>query len=300
MPELPDVEVYVEVIGARVVGRPVRSVDILSPFFVRTFDPPVEGIVGRTVVGVRRIGKRVALEFEGEPSWFVVIHLMVAGRFRWLKAGAKGPGKILLARIGFDDGVLAVTEAGKKKRAAMHVVIGDMALMAHDRGGLEVLTADVETFSERLQLENRTVKRALCDPRLFAGIGNAYSDEILRAAGLSPVTLTQRMDDESVTRLFEAVQETMTAWTNRLRAEFAGRFPGAGDITAFRDDFVVHGKFGQACSVCGTTVQRIRYAENETNYCPGCQTGGRLLKDRSLSRLLKDDWPGRVDSGWQR
>ncbi len=295
MPELPDVELYVGAISSRAVGETVRAVQVLSPFFVRSYEPAVEEIVGRTVVGVRRIGKRVVLELDGETPWFLVIHLMIAGRFRWVKPDAKGPGKILLARFGFDDGVLAVTEAGKKKRASLHVVVGEAALAEHDPGGLEVLSADFDVFAARLRSQNRTVKRALCDPRLLAGIGNAYSDEILRAAGLSPVTLTGRMDDDSVKQLFAATRETLVFWIEKLRADFSGKFPGAGDVTAFRDDFVVHGKFGQSCSICGTAVQRIRYAENETNYCPCCQTGGRVLKDRSLSRLLKDDWPGTVD-----
>jgi formamidopyrimidine-DNA glycosylase len=293
MPELPDITIYVEALRPRVVGQILRDVQVFSPFLLRSFEPPLERVIGKGVREVRRLGKRVVLGLEHEL--FLVFHLMIAGRFRWLAANAKRPGKIALAALQFDQGTLSLTEAGSKKRAALHVVQGEAALAQLDPGGLEVLEAGAAAFTAALRCENHTLKRALTDPRLFAGIGNAYSDEILHAARLSPVALSGKISDADAERLFSATRSTLTRWIDELRREFGPRFPGPGDITAFRPGFAVHGRYGQACTVCGSPVQRIRYAENETNYCPTCQTGGRLLADRSLSRLLKDDWPRTVD-----
>ncbi len=293
MPELPDVTVYCEVIRERVLQRRIERIRILSPFVLRTFDPPIEAIEGRAVTDVRRLGKRIVL--AADDDLFLVIHLMIAGRFRWLKPGQKLPGKITLASLEFPDGTLALTEAGTKKRASIHLVRGESQLAAHNPGGIDVLSCSESAFKAALLRENHTLKRSLTDPHLFSGIGNAYSDEILHAAKLSPITLTQRLTEEQIARLFIATRETLTRWTDTLRRQFAGRFPGPGEITAFRPDFAVHGKYDKPCPVCGTAVQRIRYAENETNYCPRCQTEGRILADRSLSRLLKDDWPRTID-----
>ena len=289
MPELPDVTIYVEALRERIVGRPLVGVRIASPFVVRTVDPPLESLVGSTVLEVRRLGKRIAIGFEGD-LW-LVIHLMIAGRLQWKATGAKPQGKIGLACFDLPDGTLVLTEASSHKRASLHVALGQDGLRTHDPGGLEPLEVSLEDFAAALRAENRTVKRALTQPSRFSGIGNAYSDEILHAARLSPLLLTRSLDAEQVHRLWEATRSTLTEWTDRLRAEFAGRFPGPGEITAFRPDFAVHGKFGQPCPVCGKPVQRIRYAENETNYCAMCQNEGRVLADRALSRLLKDDWP---------
>ncbi len=294
MPELPDITVYLESLEARVAGQEIRKVSVASPFFLRTFDPPVKAMEGRTVRRVRRIGKRIVLGLE--EDLFVVFHLMIAGRFRWKEeADARLGGKIVLASFAFPNGTLFVTEASKKKRASMHLLKGKSSLDTVDPGGLEVMDASLEEFSTRLRLRNHTLKRALTSPKLFSGIGNAYSDEILNAAGLSPLALTQKLKDEKISRLRDAVIDVLGEWTGRLREEFDGRFPGPGEITAFRPDFSAHGKFGKPCKRCGTTIQRIRYAENETNYCPRCQTGGKILADRSLSRLLKDDWPKTVE-----
>jgi len=293
MPELPDVTVYCEAIDARVRHQRFERVRVLSPFFVRTFDPPVDSVQGRRIDEVRRLGKRIVLKTD--TDLFIVIHLMIAGRFRWLKPGAIPPRKITLAAFDFADGTLAITEAGTKKRASLHVVSGGSALARHDPGGLEILDCDLPEFSSALRCENHTLKRALTDPRLFSGIGNAYSDEILHAARLSPVALSQRLTPRQVAGLYEAARSTLNRWIEILRRQFAGRFPGAGDITAFRPDFAVHGKYGRPCPVCAAPIQRIRYVENETNYCPRCQTQGRILADRSLSRLLKDDWPSSID-----
>jgi formamidopyrimidine-DNA glycosylase len=287
MPELPDILAYIDALRPRVVGRRIERLRVVSPFLVRSVTPPIDAAGGREVRGIRRIGKRIVLELSGDL--YLVIHLMIAGRIRWMHADAKLPGRIGLASFGFAEGTLILTEAGSKKRASLHVVAGETDLAAHDPGGLEVLDADADAAA--LRRENHTLKRALTDPRLLSGIGNAYSDEILHAAGLSPVRLTSRLTDEQIARLFGATQDTMRHWIDVLRKRFAQRFPGPGDITAFRDAFAVHGKFGQPCPICGCPVQRIRYAENETNYCPGCQTEGRVLADRSLSRLLKNDWP---------
>ena len=298
MPELPDVLLYMKALEPRIVGQAVGRVRVVSPFVLRTFEPPVEAMEGRRVRSLRRLGKRIVLALDDEL--FAVIHLMIAGRFRWSdKPAAKLPGKITLAAFDFEHGTLLLTEASPKKRASLHVVQGEAALAAHQPGGLEPLEATLESFAAGLKQGNHTLKRALTNPRLFSGIGNAYSDEILHAAGLSPVQLTQSLSDEESHRLFDATRATLTQWIDKLAADFGDRFPGGGEVTAFRPEFAVHGRFGQPCPVCGTSVQRIRYAENETNYCPRCQTGGKLLADRSLSRLLKKDWPRTIDA-WEQ
>lgn len=293
MPELPDIELYRGCLEQRVLGQMLEGVRVGSPFLVRSTEPAIDAAVGRPVVGVRRIGKRVVIVLE--PDLFVVIHLMIAGRFGWKARGAKVPGKIGLACFDFPTGCLVLTEASTQKRASLHVVRGEGELALHNPGGVEPLEVSVDAFAELLRRGNHTLKRVLTDPRVIAGIGNAYGDEILHAAGLSPVQLTGRVKDEEIARLHAAMQATLRTWKERLRAEFANRFPGPGDVTAFRPDFAVHGKFGKPCPVCGVPVQRIRYAENETNYCPRCQTSGKVLADRSLSRLLKEDWPRTVE-----
>ena len=286
VPELPDVLAYIEALRPRVVGCALHRVRLVSPFVLRTVEPPLGEVEGRTVMGLRRLGKRVVLEFV--DALFLIIHLMVAGRFRWVdRPDALVPARLTLAAFDFPVGTLLLTEAGRKKRASVHLVRGETMLAEHDRGGIEVLQVDLSVFRDRLIVENHTLKRALTDPRLFSGIGNAYSDEILHAARLSPVMLTSRLDDDQVDRLYRAVRETLNHWIEVLGGRFADRFPGTGQITAFRNEFAVHGKFGRPCPVCGNAVQRIRYKRNETNYCPHCQTGGRVLADRSLSRLLK-------------
>ena len=291
MPELPDVVVYIEALERRVVGRALERVRLLSPFILRTAVPPISAAEGKRVLGFRRVGKRIVFELEGEL--FLVVHLMVAGRLRWLSRDASAPGRITLAVLDFEDGSLALTEAGTKRRASLHLVQGEAALRAFDAGGLEVLQADLTSFAERLKSENHTLKRALADPRLFSGIGNAYSDEILHRARLSPVAMTSTLSEEEVARLFEATRATLTGWTERLRTAAGADFPEK--VTAFRDGMAVHGRFGKPCPVCGAPVQRIRYAENETNYCARCQTGGRVLADRALSRLLHKSWPRNID-----
>lgn len=293
MPELPDVIAYVECLRRVTAGRTIRSVRVVSPFVLRTFDPPVGELVGQTVMAVSRLGKRLVLETDG--GLFAVIHLMIAGRFRWLAPQARPPGRIVLATWTFDEGTLAITEVSAKKRAALHVVRGPDALVAFETGGLDVLRASPEAFRERLLRSNHTLKRALTDPRIFDGIGNAYSDEILHAARLSPLTLTHRLPEGDVSRLHAACQATLSTWIDRLRAMFADRFPGPGEITAFREGFAVHGRYGQPCPDCAAPVQRIRYADHETNYCPRCQTDGTILADRSLSRLRKGEWPRTLD-----
>jgi formamidopyrimidine-DNA glycosylase len=290
MPELPDVVVYVERLAALAVDRRLERLRIGSPFVLRTVQPAPDEAEGRTVRDVRRIGKRIILALDGDL--FVVIHLMIAGRLRWRDPGAKVPAKVGLAAFDFSSGTLLLTEVGTKKRASIHIVRGTGALAAHDPGGLEILEADLPAFADALRRESHTLKRALTDPRLFSGIGNAYSDEILHCARLSPVKLTGRLGDDEVARLFDAARTTLTEWTDRLRAEAGGGFPEK--VTAFRAGMGVHGRYGQPCPECGTVVQRIVYAENETNYCPRCQTAGRVLADRSLSRLLRKDWPGTV------
>jgi formamidopyrimidine-DNA glycosylase len=293
VPELPDVTVYVESIARRVLGQPFTGYAIRSVFALRSVDPPLDAIVGRPVLGVRRLGKRIVIDFGDELH--LVIHLMIAGRFRWMPAGARAkvPARIALADLQFPSGTLVLTEAGTKRRASIHLVRGGDALAAFERGGLEPLEATREAFAERLASENHTLKRSLTDPRLFSGIGNAYSDEILHRARLSPLKLTGRLSAEEATRLHDATRATLTEWTDRLRAETGDGFPEK--VTAFREGMAVHGRYREPCPVCGTAVQRIRYRDNETNYCPRCQTEGRLLADRALSRLLHDDWPGTVE-----
>jgi formamidopyrimidine-DNA glycosylase len=291
VPELPDVAVYVERLTALVVGEPIEKVRIASPFVLRSYEPPIESVTGKRVTGVRRIGKRIVLELEGEL--FLVMHLMIAGRFRWRERGAAIPKKLGLLAFDFPEGSLLMTEAGTKKRASLHVVRGAEALSEFDRGGVEPLETDFPGFREALLRENHTLKRALTDPRLLSGIGNAYSDEILHRAQLSPVQRTAQLGDDELERLFAAAREVLTKWTERLRAEAGDGFPEK--VTAFREGMAVHGRYRKPCPVCGTLVQRIRYADNETNYCPRCQTGGRVLADRALSRLLKGDWPRRIE-----
>jgi formamidopyrimidine-DNA glycosylase len=291
MPELPDLTVYLEALERRVLGRRLERVLLSSPFLLRTAVPPIQFAGGRRVTEVRRIGKRIAIGLEG--GLWLVFHLMIAGRLHWFELGApiKRPG---LARLEFENGTLTLTEAGTKRRASLHLVQGEDQLRLQDPGGLEVLQSSLEEFAARLRSENHTLKRALTDPKLFSGIGNAYSDEILHAARLSPVMLTSRIDDAAVARLYAATSAQLRLWTGRLRQLAAGGFPEK--VTAFRDAMAVHGRFRLPCPVCATPVQRIRYADNETNYCARCQTGGRLLADRALSRLLKQDWPKSVDA----
>lgn len=291
MPELPDLSIYREALEQRIVGRRLEKLAILSPFLLRTVEPPMDSALGRRATEVRRIGKRLAIGLEGE-LW-LVFHLMIAGRLHWFDAGTPLGKRATLARLEWESGRLTLTEAGTKRRASLHLVKGPEALHRQDPGGLEVLTSTAAEFTERLRSENHTLKRALTDPRLFSGIGNAYSDEILHSARLSPVMLTSRISDAESLRLHVAAQEQLRLWIERLRREAHGRFPEK--VTAFRDEMAVHGRFRLPCSVCGTPVQRIRYADNETNYCATCQTGGRLLADRALSRLLKKDWPKTVD-----
>lgn len=291
MPELPDISVYISALEARVSGRTLTNVRLANPFLLRTFEPPLESVFGRRVVSLRRIGKRIAIGFEGDV--WLVLHLMIAGRLHWHESGAKIPPKRGLAAFDFENGTLTLTEAGSKRRAALYVVAGEAGLEKLDPGGLDVMTASFDAFEKSLTLRNHTLKRALTDPHLFSGIGNAYSDEILHRARLSPVALTQKLSSDEVNRLFAAVRETLADWTERLRAEYGDKFPE--DVTAFRKDMAVHGRFGEPCPDCGAPVQRIRYADNETNYCARCQTGGKILADRSLSRLLKNDWPRSID-----
>ena len=291
MPELPDILLYLRALRPRIVGQPITAIRLVSPFLLRSVDPPLPSAVGRRVVGLDRLSKRIVIALEGEL--FLVFHLMIAGRFRWKPAGAKVPGKIGLLAIDFPSGTLIMTEAGTKRQASLHVVGGRERLAPHDPGGLEVLEADLPTFARVLQRENHTLKRALTDPHLFSGIGNAYSDEILHAARLSPFKLTASLTDGEIRRLFEATTATLTDWIDRLQAETGGNFPEK--VTAFRPDMAVHGRAGQPCPACGSPIQRIVYAANESNYCATCQTGGRLLADRSLSRLLRDDWPRTVE-----
>lgn len=291
MPELPDVTVYVEALQQRIVGQTLDRVRLASPFILRTVEPRPSELEGRKVIGVTRMGKRIIIELE--TSLFIVIHLMIAGRFKWLPAGAKIPGKLGLAAFDFSSGTLLLTEAGSKRRASLHIVRGKDAVRALDPGGAEVLEIDRDTFRELLTRERHTLKRSLTDPHLFSGIGNAYSDEIPHRARLSPVQMTTSLSDEEITRLYDATRATLLDWTQRLRDEAGANFPEK--VTAFRKGMAVHGRFNQPCPVCGTPVQRIVYAENETNYCARCQTGGRLLADRALSRLLHSDWPKSID-----
>ena len=291
MPELPDITVYLESLERHILGDVLDAARVRSPFLVRTFDPPLSALHGKTVRALRRIGKRIAVRFDDE-LW-LVLHLMIAGRLHWKARGAKLSGKSALAAFDFSRGTLLLTEAGSKHRASIHVVRGEEALRAHDPGGLEPLTATFDDFQAALRQENHTLKRTLTDPRLFSGIGNAYSDEILHRARLSPLALSQKLSTGDVERLYEATQAVLREWVERLRAETGDGFPEK--VTAFRPGMAVHGRFGEPCPVCAAPVQRIRYADNETNYCPGCQTDRRILADRSLSRLLKDDWPRHLD-----
>lgn len=291
MPELPDVQVYVERLAALAVGQTLQRVRIASPFVLRTFDPPARALEGRRVVGVERLGKRIVI--EAEAALFAVVHLMIAGRLRWRERGAPVPKKVGLFAFDFDRGSLVMTEASSKKRASLHVVSTRVALEPFDRGGIEPLDVTAEQFATALRRENRTLKRALTDPRLVSGIGNAYSDEILFHAGLSPVRLTHKLGDDEMRRLWSATQATLRDWLERTRREVGDGFPDK--VTAFREGMAVHGRYRQPCPACGTPVQRIRFAENEVNYCPRCQTGGRLLADRGLSRLLGADWPRSID-----
>jgi formamidopyrimidine-DNA glycosylase len=294
MPELPDITVYVERLTSLVGSAVLEQVRLKSPFLLRSFNPPISAVNGKAVRGVRRLGKRIVFELEGDL--FLVLHLMISGRLHWKKAGAALGGRISLAAFDFAAGSLVLTEASSRKRASLYVVQGEGELDLHDRGGLEPLGSSYAQFKEKLLLENRTLKRALTSPHLFSGIGNAYSDEILHAAGLSPVTLTSRLSPAEIKKLHRATQTTLRRWIDVLRAESKDSFPEK--VTAFRPDMAVHGKYRQPCPTCGTTVQRIRYAENEVNYCPRCQTQGRMLADRSLSRLLGSDWPKTVED-WE-
>ena len=296
MPELPDVTVYIEALERRLAGATLQRVRLLTPFLLRSVDPPLSALTGRRVVGLRRLGKRIVIALEAEL--FLVIHLMIAGRLQWRAAGAKPPGKIGLAAFDFSTGTLLLTEAGTKRRASLEAVRGEAALRALDPGGLEVLEADLAAFRRALVAENHTLKRTLTDPRVFSGIGNAYSDEILHRARLSPVKQTQALDAAETGRLWEATRAVLTEWIARLRQEAGEGFPEG--VTAFRPDMAVHGRYGKACPACGAPVQRIVYAENETNYCARCQTGGRMLADRSLSRLLHSDWPKTLDEWEER
>lgn len=287
MPELPDIEVYLSALRPRISSQPLEQVRLGSPFLLRTVEPPLASFLGLHVESLRRLGKRIVIGFEGEQ--FAVLHLMIAGRLHWKARGAKLPGRVGLAAFDFPTGSLVLTEAGSKKRASLNLVVGEAALAAHDPGGLEVLTADRDAFGAALRVENHTLKRALTDPHLLSGIGNSYSDEILHRAKLSPFQLTRNLTPAETEALFQACRDVLIGWTERLRAEAGGGFPEK--VTAFRKGMAVHGRFGQPCPVCGTPVQRLVYADNEANYCPTCQTGGRLLADRALSRLLKQDWP---------
>lgn len=287
MPELPDVTVYIEALSERVLNQPIQRIRIGSPFIVRSFDPRISAAEGKTVLALRRVGKRIV--FDLEDDLFLIVHLMIAGRFHWKPKGAKIARKYGQAAFDFANGTLLLTEAGTKKRASIYLVRGEAALREHDPGGLEVLDANISSFREALTRENHTLKRTLTDPHIFSGIGNAYSDEILHRAMLSPIRMTQRMTDSEIEKLYRAVRESLAEWVERLRKERGSGFPEK--VTAFRPDMAVHGKYGKPCPVCGSPVQRIVHAENETNYCARCQTGGKLLADRSLSRLLKEDWP---------
>ncbi|HXG97185.1 MAG TPA: DNA-formamidopyrimidine glycosylase family protein [Gemmatimonadales bacterium] len=294
MPELPDITIYLEALQPRIVGQPLERARIVSPSLLRTVEPPLTAAVGHKIVGLRRIGKRIVWEMEGDL--FLVFHLMIAGRFKWRPEGTKSPAKVGLASFDFPTGTLLLTEASTKKRASLYVVAGEAGLAAHDPGGLDVLASDLAAFKTRLQSQSHTLKRALTDPHLLDGIGNWLSDEILHAAKLSPFLLTGKLSDTEIARLHAATQQTTRLWIDRLRAEVGSEFPEK--VSAFKEGMAVHGRYKQPCPVCGSPVQRIRYAANEANYCATCQTGGRVLADRSLSRLLKDDWPRSLEE-WE-
>src|SRR5579871_647573 len=291
MPELPDIVVYIEALEKRILGQPLQHVRLASPFLLRSVSPPIRDVEGKTVRQLRRIGKRIAIGLDGD-LW-LVLHLMIAGRLHWRPPGAKVSRPRGLAGFDFPNGSLVWTEAGTKKRASLHVVSGEAGLRAHDPGGLEILEIDLEQFTKVLTASNHTLKRALTDPRSFSGIGNAYSDEILFEAQLSPVALTQKLKPAEISRLYDAIRRSLTQWTDRLRAEAGGEFPE--EVTAFREGMAVHGRYHEPCPRCGARIQRIRYADNETNYCANCQTGGKLLADRALSRLMREDWPKTLD-----
>jgi formamidopyrimidine-DNA glycosylase len=291
MPELPEIQLYLHALEPRIVGQPIERLRIASPSLLKTFEPPVTSVQGRTVVGVRRLGKRVVMDLEGDLH--IVIHLMIAGRFQWKPRGTAIPRRLGHAAFDFPNGTLLLTEAGTKKRASMHIVIGEEDVVALQRGGIEPLEAASTEFAAALVRENRTLKRALTDPSIFSGIGNAHSDEILFQARLSPVQLTRNLADDDIERLYHATRDSLREWTDILIGEAGDRFPDK--VTAFHPRMRVHGRYNQPCTVCGAPIQRIVYASNETNYCARCQTGGRLLADRALSRLLKQDWPRSLD-----
>jgi len=296
MPELPDILAYLEALEPRVRKQPLEEIRLTSPFVLRSVDPPLSSAKGKVVINLRRVGKRVVFCLEDEL--FLIVHLMIAGRFHWKEGTRSKSNRQTLASFVFPTGTLSLTEAGSKKRASIYLAKGESSLAVHDPGGLEVIDASLESFKERLVKENHTLKRALTDPHFFSGIGNAYSDEILHAAGLSPLKLTSKLDDEEVERLYQAVQAILRFWVEKLSREAKESFPEK--VTAFREEMAVHGKYGKPCPKCGTTVQRIVYAANESNYCPTCQTGGRLLADRALSQLLKQDWPRTLEEMEQR
>jgi|ERR1700733_5694472 formamidopyrimidine-DNA glycosylase len=295
MPELPDIVAYIEALQPRILGQPIQNILISSPFLLRSVDPTLSEVYGKKVTHLRRLGKRIVFEIDGDL--FLIIHLMIAGRLHWRDAGSKAKGRGLATFI-FPSGTLVLTEAGTKKRASMYLVRGEAGLAGHDPGGLDIFEVDLASFRSTLTRENHTLKRALTDPHLFSGIGNAYSDEILHAAGLSPLKLTKGLKESEVQTLFEATQRTLGLWLEKLRRDAKETFPEK--VTAFRPDMAVHGRYGLPCPKCGTPIQRIVYAENEANYCPVCQTGGRLLADRALSRLLKEDWPRTLEEMEQR
>jgi formamidopyrimidine-DNA glycosylase len=291
VPELPDILLYLHALTPRIIGQRVERVRLASPFLVRSIDPPLASVEGKTVVALRRLGKRIVFELEGEL--FLVLHLMIAGRLRWKEAGARIPAKVGLFALDFDHGTLILTEAGTKRQASLFLVSGRAALREHDPGGINVLDTDLDAFARALRENNHTLKRALTDPHLFSGIGNAYSDEILHAARLSPFRQTGSLSEEEVRRLYQATRTTLSRWIERLQQETGDAFPEK--VTAFREGMAVHGRYREPCPDCGSPVQRIVYAANEANYCPTCQTGGRLLADRALSRLLREDWPRTLD-----
>lgn len=292
MPELPDVTIYLEALESRLLGQTLERATLKNPFLLRTVDPPLQSCEGHRVVALQRVGKRIAIGFDND-RW-LLLHLMIAGRLHWYDKAHTGKVRASLLALQFTNGTLTLTEAGTKRRASLHVLSSAAQLADHDRGGMEVLGADRQAFRERLSRTNHTLKRALTDPTILSGVGNAYSDEILHRARLSPTLQTRYLSDAEWQQLYDATQATLTAWIERLRADASGAFPEK--VTAFRKDMAVHGRYGEPCPVCGTAIQRIRYAENETNYCPRCQTGGKLLADRSLSRLLKDDWPKTIEA----